>query len=288
MKNIIISAATLTARYLPVRTKKAIYRFPLVAGFLRQQLNRASPQGINPVSIAGGELIGMQMALDLQSEKDYWLGTYEPELQAAIGHFLDPGMIVYDLGANIGYISLLLAKFVGANGFVYAFEALPENLIRLKMNIELNQLTPIIIVIEKAVVDATREVNFLIGPSGGTGKVEGSTGRQNLEYSETISIPGVSLDEFVYDLNYPPPHVIKMDIEGGEILALKGMQRLLSEVQPTILLELHGPESARAAWQILSSAGYTIHHLRSGYPKVSSLRELDWKAYLVAICQKVQ
>jgi len=114
--------------------------------------------------------------------------------------------------------------------------------------------------------------------------VEGSTGRQNLEYSATISIPGVSLDAFVFDLNNPAPQVIKMDIEGGETLALKGMKRLFSEVQPIILLELHGPESARTTWETLTNAGYTIHHLQSGYPRVSSINELDWKAYLVATC----
>jgi hypothetical protein len=46
----------------------------------------------------------------MQVDKDYWLGTYEPELQAALREFIQPGMVTYDIGANIGYVSLLMAK----------------------------------------------------------------------------------------------------------------------------------------------------------------------------------
>jgi hypothetical protein len=74
-----------------------------------------------------------------------------------------------------------------------------------------------------------------------------------------------------------------MDIEGGEVLALKGMPRLLAEARPLILLELHGPEAARASWETLTAAGYQIHRMEHGYPRVASLDELDWKAYLVAM-----
>ena len=49
----------------------------------------------------------MTMALDLHAEKDYWLGTYEPDLQTAAWQIIKPGMVVYDVGANIGYISLM-------------------------------------------------------------------------------------------------------------------------------------------------------------------------------------
>ena len=90
----------------------------------------------------------------------------------------------------------------------------------------------------------------------------------------------------IYRDGNPPPDVIKMDIEGGEVLALKGMKRLLSETHPLILLELHGPEAARISWKILTAAGYQIYHMRRGYPPVSTFDDLDWKAYLVARFQE--
>ena len=71
-------------------------------------------------------------AAHIKTEKSRWLGTYEPELQAALREFMKPGMTVYDVGANIGYVTLMLAHRTGARGKVFAFEALPVNVERLR------------------------------------------------------------------------------------------------------------------------------------------------------------
>jgi hypothetical protein len=92
--------------------------------------------------VAAGGLSGLTLSLDLQTEKDYWLGTYEPDLQQAIQDLVQPGMIAYDVGANIGYISLLLGLAVGKDGHVFAFEALPANVERLQKNLRLNYGRP--------------------------------------------------------------------------------------------------------------------------------------------------
>jgi FkbM family methyltransferase len=222
------------------------------------------------------------MRLDLQKEKDYWLGTYELQLQSAIAELVKPGMVVYDVGANIGYITLLLVHAVGRNGQVVAFEALPENLDRLRDNISLNNVDSSVQVESLAVTSQRKPVQFLVGPSGGTGKVEGSTGRENLLYSESISIPGVSLDEYVFEDGGPSPDVVKMDIEGGEVLALLGMSRLLTQAQPLVFLELHGHRAAEVAWSVLSSVNYRICSMTEGYPEIHGLNDVNWKEYIVA------
>jgi hypothetical protein len=66
-------------------------------------------------------------------------------------------------------------------------------------------------------------------------------------------------------------------------MALPGMRRVLAEARPLMLMELHGPESARAAWEVLTSANYTICEMKPRYPRVPSLDALDWKSYLVAL-----
>ena len=304
--SVILSLAAWAARTLPGWAKHSIYRVRPLARLVRGGLNRAAPVGLSVVSIAAGELKGMQLLLDMQTEKDYWLGTYEVELQAALRELVKPGMTAYDVGANIGYISLILARLVGASGRVYAFEALPENVERLRENLRLNgvfdeTLTPTsslrsatsstqerkmggkVAVISAAVTDRAGPVNFLVGPSGGMGKAEGSAGRQDVVYQDTLTVAGISLDEFVFQQGYPAPQVIKIDIEGGEVLALPGMQRLLMEYHPLALLELHGPESALAVWTTFQSAGYRICQMAPGFPVVVSVDDLNWKAYLVAI-----
>jgi len=281
MKDPILSLSAVAARILPTPVKQAIYRIGPLARWIRGLLNNAAPTGLTQVKVAAGGLAGFTLLLDMQLEKDYWLGTYEPELEAALHELVRPGMVVYDVGANIGYITLLLARAVGEAGHVFAFEALPENVERLRANIGFNGMTARVTVIAGAVGTGSAPVRFLVHESGGMGKAEGSAGRA-AKYAASITVPGISLDEFVYGQSNPPPQAVKMDIEGGEVLALPGMRRLLVEVRPLMLMELHGPESASAAWEALTTAGYRICWMKRGFPPVPSLAALDWKAYLVA------
>lgn len=287
MKRSLLSLAAWAARSLPKPLKRAIYSFKPLAKFIRGSLNIAAPQGLTRVKVAAGDLAGVEMTLDLQSEKDYWLGTYEMDIQAAIQSLVRPGCVAYDVGANIGYISLLLARRVGPGGQVFAFEALPANVDRLKQNLETSGLAARVQVVHAAVIDETRDVQFYVGPSGGMGKAEGSAGRQEYAYQQVVLAPGLSLDHFVYQQGNPAPQVVKMDIEGGEVLALPGMRRVLAEARPLMLLEMHGPEAARVAWETLRGANYRICRMANGYPQVSELSELDWKAYLVAIPEEL-
>lgn len=278
----VLSLAAWMAPRLPMPLKQALYHSGPLARLLRRVLNRAAPPGLTIVEVAAGGLAGLQLLLDLHSEKDYWLGTYEPDLQASVEALVRSGMVVYDVGANIGYISLLLARATGPRGQVFAFEALPANLQRLRANLALNPAGECVQVIEAAVVECHRPVRFLVGPSGGMGKADGSAGRREFAYAEALDVWGLSLDYFVFESGHPAPSVVKMDIEGGEVLALPGMQRLLSEAPPVILLELHGGEAAQTAWEILSGAGYRLCEMKPGFPLVPSVEVLDWKAYIVA------
>ena len=283
MSKLIVSFTAFSARIFPSSVKRKIYSIKPLAGFIRRKLNRAVPEGLTIATVAAGELAGKRIYLDLQSEKDYWLGTYEPELQTAIREYVKPGMVVFDVGANIGYITLLLADAVGASGQVFAFEALPNNVKRLQKNLAINNYENQVTLISAAVADRSEKMRFLVGPSNGMGKLEGSAGRRGVDYPEFIEVPSICLDDFVLVESHPFPDVIKIDIEGGEILALKGMERMLAHAQPLILMELHGPEAARITWDTLSSFGYLICQMKPGYAQVNDVDDLDWKAYIVGL-----
>jgi FkbM family methyltransferase len=281
MKKFVLSTTSWMARILPSPVKQRIYGIDPLARMIRNILNRAAPTGLTEIKIAAGGAEGMKMRLDLHLEKDFWLGTYENNLQASINDLIEPGWTAFDVGANIGFVSLLFAKKLGKSGKIFAFEALPANLDRLQTHVEINGLDSQVHVISAAVTASSKPVRFLVGPSGAMGKAEGSAGR-TVEHRDTLDVHGICLDDFVYRDGNPIPQVIKMDIEGGEVLALGGMKRLLVEAHPLILLELHGPEAARVSWEILSAAGYQIYRMQQGYPPVSTFDELDWKAYIVA------
>ena len=285
MQKFLLNLAAFAAKILPTPAKQAIYKIKPLAGWIRSGLNRAAPAGLTEVKIAAGDLAGYTIRLNMQIDKDYWLGTYEPELQAALRELIPPGAVIYDVGANIGYVSLLLAKAAGEKGHVYAFEALPGNVEQWRRNVALNGMEDRLSLYAGAVTRSAGEVRFLVHASGGMGKAAGSAGRAD-QYQSEISVPGISLDEFVYGQGKPPPQVVKMDIEGGEVLALPGMRRVLAEARPLMLMELHGSESRRAAWETLTAAGYTICWMRRGYPVVPSLEAMGWKAYIVAKWEK--
>ena len=281
MKKQFLSLASLFARLLPLSFKQALYRFPPLARLIRGSINASVDEGLSVIEVAAGTLKGYRVQLNLRAEKSRWLGTYEPELQAALQEFIRPGMTVYDVGANIGYISLMLAHHVTATGQVFAFEALPVNLERIRKNVDLNHLANVKL-ISAAVTDREGPLIFYVHESVGMGKAAGSAGRHEAQYKGQITVNGLSLDDFVYTQGNPPPQAVKMDIEGGEVLALPGMRRILAEHHPLLFLELHGPESEKVAWESLTAAGYTLRAMQSGYPRIDSPASLSWKAYLVA------
>jgi FkbM family methyltransferase len=280
--NPVMRLASLGARWLPASVKSGLYRDRRLAGWIRRVLNRAAPVGLSIVKVAGGDLAGTSMSLDLQCEKDLWLGTYEPQLQAALRHFAAQGGVAFDVGANIGYVTLLMLHALGPQGKVMAFEPLPFNIARLRDNLRLAAVEDRVELIEAAVAESSGTRHFMVHPSAGMGKLEGSSGRGEA-YQETIEVRTVTLDEIVFGRGGTIPCLVKMDIEGGEGTALRGAGRLLAGGRPAFLLELHGPQAAAECWQILRAAGYSLRAMRDGYPELNDITALDWKAYMVAL-----
>ena len=80
MHKFLLSLAAWTAKTLPNSFKQAIYKNKPLASAIRRSLNRAAPTGVVPVKVAAGDLAGFTILLDMQIDKDYWLGTYETRI----------------------------------------------------------------------------------------------------------------------------------------------------------------------------------------------------------------
>lgn len=269
------------SRLTPLAVKRWVYRLPWLANWLRQRVNRSLGSRLQWVEITAGGLSGLSLYLDLSQEKDYWLGTYETDLQWAIEELVRPGQTAYDVGANVGYVSLLLARRVGREGTVIAFEPFPANVDRLKQNLSAHADLAHMEVVAAAVVETAQTVSFLVGASDDTGRVIASAAEAPSSGNQ-LPVRGVALDELVFGQGYPPPQVVKIDIEGGEVAALRGMSRLLRQVRPLILLETHSQACSQAAWQLLTEAGYRLCWMKKGYPVLSHQGALPRRAYLVA------
>ncbi|MFP3852767.1 MAG: FkbM family methyltransferase [Anaerolineales bacterium] len=282
LRHAVLKMAAWTARRLPSKVRTALYRLGPATGLIRGALNQAAPQGRTKVEIAAGLLQGSHFELDLQEEKDLWLGNYETALQAWLPSWIQSGMVVYDVGANIGYLTVAFAQLVGPKGSVYAFEPLPENQIRLEQAVADNNLEERIRVIEAAVGAGGQRARFLVHASGGMGKLAGSYGRDTA-YASQIEVEVCTLDDYVLGGQAPAPDWVKVDVEGGEGAVLQGANQLLKEVRPSWLVEIHGPEAGKQTLQLLQEADYRLWTIGQQLRSVLDPDHLDWKAYLLAL-----
>lgn len=275
MANPLLGLAAAAARLLPAPLKRGLYKLGPLSRGLRAALNRAAPPGLAEVTIAGGGLQGATLLLDMHAEKDYWLGTYEMELQHAIQRWAKAGQVVYDLGANVGYVSLLFARAVGAQGRVFAFEPLPANQERLQRNLALNPSLPVELV-PAAAAERSGRSQFALHGSDDMGRLHAGSSPA----ADTIEVKTVAVDDFAS--THPAPNVIKIDVEGAEALALQGMQQVLRTHQPTLFIELHGYEAGRTCWDLLAFANYQVHWMQAPYAPIPTVGELKKKSYIIA------
>lgn len=182
---------------------------------------------------------------------------YETFVVRALTCLIQPGWITVDVGAHLGYFTLLLARLVGEAGQVFAFEAHPENAQWLRENVILNELTKQVTVENLAVSDGRQTVVRLNAPLRYT--CEWSIVRDSPVH-HFLEIPAISLDQ--YFAQGPCVDFIKLDIEGAEYLALQGMCSLLDRDQPICLIELHAEEGQMAA-RFLKDMDYTLTDLNN-------------------------
>lgn len=261
MRSGLLALAGQAARRLPERARLALYRLGPISHGLRSVLNRAAPVGVQPVQVAAGDLRGMWLLLDLQVDKDLWLGAYEPDVAAAIRELVRPGSVVYDVGANVGYTTLLLARAVGPRGKVIAFEPLETNVSRLMRAIALNRLEANVEVVAAAVAERGGRASFERHASGSMGRLAPGAGPGEAAEAPLI-VEVVALDGLADTRGLPPPALVKIDVEGSEAAVLRGMSRLLREARPILLIEIHGRDEAEATYAELERAGYRAWSMR--------------------------
>jgi FkbM family methyltransferase len=182
------------------------------------------------------EVQGSKMYLDLNdyglSKHLYFYSIREPECTRIMKQYIKTGMIIVDLGANIGYYALLEAAIMKDKGKIYAIEPFPPNYNLLKKNIELNSYENII-----------ESYNIAISNKSGKDKMYMSKEHNlcNMMQSNStdfIEVQTSTLDDFLVDKQ--PPDLIRMDIEGFEYYVIDGMEKTLQNSKSCIMfIEIH-------------------------------------------------
>jgi len=152
-------------------------------------------------------------------------GVYEPLETKVVNNEVKKGNVVLDLGANIGYYTLIFAKLVGEEGRVYAFEPDPDNFTLLKKNVEVNGYRNVVLV-QRAIANKTSKMNlYLSADNKGDHRIYDPNERRKV-----IEIEAIKLDDYFRKYN-GCPDFIKMDIQGAERLAIDGMSGLLHKTR---------------------------------------------------------
>jgi FkbM family methyltransferase len=217
-------------------------RLPVLGPFVKWAADKiVSRDSLTWVQIQQGPAAGLWLRLNPRTGRAAFEGTGEREVQRALEQHLRPGMNFYDIGANIGFFTLLGARLAGERGHVTAFEADPEIAARLREHIARNHLSQATVE-EKAVWSKQSVVKFSrsdpnVSPDRGLGHVA------THDEKGCIEVQAVSLDE--YACAFPPPDFLKCDVEGAEVEVFRGAQRLLAEKRPGILCEMHSDENRR-------------------------------------------
>lgn len=185
-------------------------------------------------------------------EHGYWLGWYEIGKRQAFETAIPEGAVVYDIGANVGYYSLMASAVSGPAGHVYAFEPLPRNVDFLQKHVTLNKMTDRITVFDVAVSDKSGEAAFDLGASTSMG---------HLAESGEIKVRQVRLDDMVTAGEIEPPDYMKVDVEGAEFEVLNGARKVLELHKPVIFLDTHNREAHNATVELLNELDYDIYCL---------------------------
>jgi FkbM family methyltransferase len=245
-------------RQIPVAWRRKIIGQPgnpsRVATLAHRALNRISDKNLRSYPCIGA-LDGYRMYVDWAQFRGFIYDSWEPEVVRKTISETRPGMTVVDVGAHIGYYTLLFAKNVGATGRVISFEPAPNNFAVLAKNVELNGLAHVRL-FDSAIFSRCGKITISIPDHSNSGEasVSQSVGATHVQVnSTTLDAVSSSLDLH--------PDFLKIDVEGSETDVLAGAQKTIRRCRPKMLIELHhfdGNLKANPVPTLLASMGYDV------------------------------
>jgi len=178
-------------------------------------------------------------------------GQWEPHVERTLRQILKPGMRVVELGANVGFHTLVMAEAVGAAGHIHAFEPYPRVARLLRQTIAINRFADRVSIHEVAALHAAGEVVFAVDPTQ-AGSAHLAIPVALPEYSEHFTVQAVRLDDALADL--PAIDLLRMDVEGAEGLAMIGAEALMARSPNLMVLAEWAPNMLAARGDVAELA----------------------------------
>jgi len=190
----------------------------------------------------------------------------EVEQAKRLASLLRPGQVFFDVGANVGFYSLLGSRLVEGHGQVFAFEPMPRNIMFLCRHVDLNHARNVTI-FPLACADRIMTELFYFGANNALGHLAEDNRRQ--QNDRAILVSTTTLDAAVERLGISPD-VIKIDVEGAEMRVLKGAKDVLTRVRPSLLLSVHSAQLREACLTYLDGFNYRLEPLNGDSMEVAT------------------
>lgn len=226
-------------------------------------MDKFSPEHL----ITSGAGAGLKIVAP-HADPEFARGTYELPIQEAISANLLPGDVFFDIGANIGFFSLIAAKRVSPEGSVYSFEPVPSNVALIRRNAELNNLETIR-VFPEAVGAETGRTELVVTKHIGGAVLASLDLPPDAQSRMTVDI--VTVDDAVTKHGLRPPTLMKIDVEGAEIDVLRGATGVIRAHRPKLIYEIDDATQGgiqRKAQEIaafMEAVGYSVQPLPNSY-----------------------
>jgi|SRR5579875_192761 len=210
-------------------------------------------------------------------------GLYEPGLLLSLKRLLSPGGVFFDIGANVGFLSLFAARIVGQTGVVHAFEPSPREFSRLQRNIDLNGMGNIILTVQCALGNRNEELALHVAEErySGLNTLGDRYFYSKAQTDDVVNVSVRTLDDYVDEMKLHRLDLIKVDAEGWEARVLEGGAKTLSRYRPTLLIEVVPPllrasgSSIAELGAALRALGYHFSSLDEGTGEQRPVRTLE-------------
>ena len=241
--------------------------------------------------------LGHRMIVDLRAYTEYasfYTHDFDTEEIRSVLRMFTPEWVILDVGANVGFWTIPMAKALGAGGTVHAFEPVASNNLRLRENVRLNGLEQTVVVHELGLSDRRASLPISLredfANGSGTGNaaivIDDSDGRFQCGMVEVDT-----LDEIFPSLNLKRLDFIKVDIEGHEDKFLRGAASTIGQFRPILHMEINEPyynrrgldattvfgewaASANYAYALRTTKGWRLRDVRQRKPVIDNVLAL--------------
>ena len=250
MRNILVTKAM---SLIPFHLRERVKAIPGIAALQRAIVSLTLDGHEFEHLVDAGPAKGIKFLVQMPEDKGIWTGAYEINFATQVATNVRPGMVAYDIGSWHGFFAGVMA----ANGAreVHVFEPLGVNAVRIRKLVRLNP-GKIIVVHEYAVGDQDTEMDLVVMSQTSMAKLEVSSFQSQVPGAQHQRVKVRCIDRLVANGEVPPPNIMKIDVEGAEVMVLSGALETIRHHRPVIFAEVHSSLLLLQCRQFFESVGY--------------------------------